>query len=312
MQSIRKVNILFSLILILSYYISSQDIQKIDFYGVISSNADKNMIKMTEDLFYTQLKDFNITLNDYRNDIKSKNITSEKNLIFPSSTSDSTVFYVIIERNGDALSKWNCKLCIKKVSDLVPTTFIKEYDSYYKILMESKDSLKSALSSILIKQKTNQVKEKTLTDSQNPIYDTKVKTNENQKNYVSIDTIVGTWIGEESIVKIVIMKGGRGFIIFKDGAAMNIVITITSQEDKQSSNYIINIKQTGHSNTSYFPELTKKDAIEAAKIANPIEWNFNTITETMLTGKKKTLQIDKETNSFIEEYIDVSWTKKNN
>ena len=71
MRFTRKTAVLFSLLAILLVTAEAQPPERIDFYGVISPDADKNMIKMTEDLYYTQLKDFSPFVNDFREKTKS-------------------------------------------------------------------------------------------------------------------------------------------------------------------------------------------------------------------------------------------------
>ena len=51
-------------------------------------------------------------------------------------------------------------------------------------------------------------------------------------------------------------------------------------------------------------------ALEAAKNAEPIEWELELTTETTLTGNKKTLVPDETGSQFQPGLIPVEWTKK--
>ena len=50
----------------------------------------------------------------------------------------------------------------------------------------------------------------------------------------STEFLSGTWGGEDTIDKIVIMRGGRGFVIFKNGSSMNITVPKTHKKSKYS------------------------------------------------------------------------------
>ncbi|MBQ5471718.1 MAG: hypothetical protein IIT58_06915, partial [Treponema sp.] len=65
-NKVSVIKLVSSLLLVFNTPVFSQEIKKIDFYGVLSPDADKNMIKMTEDLFYTQLSELSIELKDSR------------------------------------------------------------------------------------------------------------------------------------------------------------------------------------------------------------------------------------------------------
>lgn len=100
-MSLRVKNITFLFLFLgLASIACSQQSFKIDFYGVISPDADQNMIKMTEDLYFTQLKDFDFSLADLREKTKGNNFDSEDTIDFSSSDKDSSAFFVIIKRQG--------------------------------------------------------------------------------------------------------------------------------------------------------------------------------------------------------------------
>ena len=67
---------------------------------------------------------------------------------------------------------------------------------------------------------------------------------------MTLDTLAGTWTGDTLIDKIVILRGGKGFVIFKNGASMNIVISINGSS--------VTVIQKGRSNASFYPELSRE------------------------------------------------------
>ncbi len=124
-------------------------------------------------------------------------------------------------------------------------------------------------------------------------------------NSISTDFLAGTWFGEKNINKIVLMRSGRGFVIYNNGASMNINIKI---EAKNEINTII-ITQQGSQNASFFPELPRNVALLAAKNAKPIQWTLILKDNNTLTGTKQTLSISNDNNA-IPSVVDVTWTRK--
>lgn len=234
-KDLLKKSVLISIILfIFSAGLSAQS-YFIDYYGIVSTEIDENMSKMTSDLYYTQLTEINnFTITDKRTspnlknrpDISafSENALSFFTLITKDSDSDKwiTTYYVIDKANNEEHSKQ------------------KKFDSFYKILMEPKDVLRQTIKQLI----ENDTSAKTLT-SQASSEDPDLTTTD----ISSTEELSGTWTGEDNIRKIVIMRGGRGFVIFKNGATMNIIVELSGDE----SNKQVLITQKGHSNASFIP-----------------------------------------------------------
>lgn len=265
----------------------------ISFYGIISEDADENMLNVTEDVFFKKIKELNSNSIDLRL-LKDELITyfsenqNTKDLekFLSINNKKSIIFAQIFKKDSDS-GKWTCRIYLKNQNETLKT-FEKDYDSYYKILMESSELLKEAFSS----------KQNEFPDSKNVNPTKKIQ----KPNILTTETISGTWHGEEYINKIVIMRGGRGFIIFKNGASMNISVEIVNNSE-------IHIKQTSSSNASYFPELPRITALEIATIAKPIEWILTFQDDGSLYGKKYTVSVNAD-NSVQESIFDVRWTKK--
>lgn len=277
-----KKTFLFVLILIIQNIVYSQSALKIDYYGVVSSEIDENMYKMTSDLYYTQLceiEGFSIT--DKRSDSILTNAPSLDSL-----SSQNLSFYAVISKNNEN-SKWVSTLSIINGKTNSKKTQTKEYDSYYKILMEPKSTLQASLKKLISTNISTQ------SNTSDPVQNT-------TGQVASTEKLAGTWGGEETIDKIVILRGGRGFVIFKNGASMNINI------DYKSDSEII-ITQNSRSNASYFPEIPRQTALTHAVNASPIQWTFS-LSGNNLIGKKRTLIPDGE--SAKEGFLDIVWFKK--
>lgn len=257
------------------------------FFGIYSPDADKNMLSMTEDLYFKQLSDMDLSIKDNRSDSFSENYDSKQEALF-SECEETFAFFIIIKKNTS--EKWECSINLRNIETKKTKSISKEYDSYYKILMDSKTNLKASIKSLFDETEENQ---------------TIVKKSVSTKS-VTTESIAGTWTGEDAIAKIVIMRGGRGFVVFKNGATMNISVSITAFENNTNT---INVKQNGNNNASFFTDLNRKLALESAVTAKPIEWNFLLQNDGTLKGEKSTLI---EKNGTAENaLIPVTWTKNN-
>lgn len=255
----------------------------IDYYGIVATNIDSNMAKMTSDLYFTQLTEIqNFTINDKRSEQSSftdldKTQFSEQNLSF---------FSELQKDSTD--EKWNVTFHIVDNKAKKEQTETKTYDSFYKILIEPKATLQESLKNLVEKQNQNIEKQNI------SIKTTKITSTEN---------LSGTWKGENFIDKIVILRGGRGFIIFNNGASMNISLEIKTSQGEQK----VFITQKGNSNASYFPDLPRKVALNAALSAKPITWDFSIIDNNTLKGIKTTLVADSD--NYKTEKITVTWNR---
>ncbi|MDY2825299.1 MAG: hypothetical protein SOT45_05885 [Treponema sp.] len=268
-------------------YMFGQQNASVAFFGIYSPDADKNMLSMTEDLYFKQLSDMDLSIKDNRSDSFSENYDSKKESLF-SECEETFAFFIIIKKN--TAEKWECSINLRNIETKKTKSISKEYDSYYKILMDSKTNLKASIKSLFDETEENQ---------------TIVKKSVSTKS-VTTESIAGTWTGEDAIAKIVIMRGGRGFVVFKNGATMNISVSITAVENNSNT---INVKQNGSNNASFFTDLNRKLALESAVTAKPIEWNFLLQNDGTLKGEKSTLI---EKNGTAENaLIPVTWTKNN-
>lgn len=267
-----------SVLFLICFNLFGQASYKIDYYGVVSTDIDANMYKMTSDLYYTQLCEINLfTVQDKRTDEPLSKTPDVSSL-----SEDALSFFAVISKDENS-SKWYTSLNL--VNKKITHSETKEYDSYYKILMEPKDVLQNTIKS-LIKG-----------DFDLP------KTNESfSKTVTSTEFLSGTWNGENGINKIVIMRGGRGFVIFDNGASMNIVIQL------EKDGTVIKISQTGKSNASFYPDIPRETALNLAVDAKPIIWELKVADNNTLSGVKTTLV--KDGFSAKEGTVNVTWKRR--
>lgn len=228
----------------------------VEFYTLLSSTVtDSSKVQMTEDLFFTQLLSFQ----QYK--IVDKRPSSYTGI--PANPSqDTIVFYGELQENG---SSWTCTLHLEQPHLNKKTQITGNYDSYFKILSEAKSSISQLFENL-------EAPSTAATASHNPKAPAGTPT---------FDSLSGTWIGEASINKIVLLRGGRGFVIFNNGASMNISVEIQG--------HTIICTQSAKSNASFFPELPREVALVAAMNAQPITWTMTLSNNSTMTGTKRSL-----------------------
>ncbi len=290
-NSIFSVKKLFTfLILICIFNISafSQNKYSIDYFGIVAAGVDDNMSKMTSDLYYTQLCEINdYTVNDKRIGIRMASAPQSSDF------EDGKIsLYAVISKKENT-SKWISTINIYDSSRKAVFSEAKEYDSFYKILMEPKASLQETISTLLSGSGTV---------AQTPVGS--ASPSKPAAKIQSTEFLSGTWGGEETIDKIVIMRGGRGFVIFKNGSSMNITVEIQTEGSSQN----IVITQNGKANASFFPELPREVALKEAVNAKPIKWIFNINDDDTLSGTKSTLILSDGVAS--NGTLDVVWKRK--
>ncbi len=290
-KDLLKKSVLISIILfIFSAGLTAQN-YTIDYYGIVSTEIDENMSKMTSDLYYTQLTEINnFTVSDKRTTPSLKNRPD-----ISAFSETALAFFTLITKDSDS-DKWITTYYVIDKANNEEHSKQKNFDSFYKILMEPKDVLRQTIKQ-LIENDTSAKALASQTTSESPDSGTTAIS--------STEELSGTWSGEDNIKKIVIMRGGRGFVIFNNGASMNITVELSGEDaDKQ-----VLITQKGNSNASFYPELQRSAALTAAVSAEPIKWTLTLVNGNTLKGIKDTLLPDG--NSFKPGTVNVIWTRIN-
>lgn len=265
----------------------------VDYYGVVSESSDANMLKMAQDVFFTQLKSIDgIIVDDKRPDL------GRASSVIPhfADTNAKLFFYAEItdRKTGSGQTIWNCRFNAVTREDGITHSTTENYESYYKILVGAKSAIEKVLSDL---------------KSPAPEFAAASKSNiaADFSTGVDIESLAGTWGGEPYADKIIILRGGRGFIIFKNGATMNIKISVKKAEiDGKTTN--LEITQIGKSNASFFPELPREQALACAATASPITWNFSLTSADTLEGKKNTVIVTND--GTVQGSLNSSWTRR--
>ena len=261
----------------------------IDYYGIVSNEIDSNMSKMTSDLYYTQLSEIN---NFSVEDKRTTPCLSERPDAQEFSETSLSFFTVITKEEKS--DKWITTYWVVDKNKNEEHSKKKTYDSFYKILMEPKDVLKETIKQLI--ENDSGTKGITSSNSDMPFTSGAVIT--------STEELSGTWGGEDNINKIVIMRGGRGFVIFNNGASMNITVELSDSERKN-----VIVTQKGRSNASFYPDLQRTAALNAAVSADPIKWTLTLVDENTLKGTKDTLLPDGD--GYKAGSLSVTWSRVN-
>lgn len=269
----RQLCCLLLIVLFFAPSAGAEDMQ-VDYYGVVSESSDANMLKMAQDVFFTQLK----SMDGIRVDDKRPDIAKASTIVPEFIQSDSRVsFYAVIteDTNDSGMTVWKCRFTAITHPDRIEHSKTETYESYYKILSGAKNAIESVLNDI--RTPAPQFEEKAKVP---PASDFSASANK--------ESLAGTWSGEPYTDKIIILRGGRGFIIFKNGATMNIHISVSSNTSPDGDQTQLEIAQVGRPNASFYPELPREQAIECAAAGQPIKWNFTLTSADTLEGTKTT------------------------
>ena len=266
----------------------------IDYYGVVSQSSEANILKMAQDIFYTQLKSIeNISVDDKRLDSAS---TLQVLPDFSATVSPHLVFYAeITEDATNAAKEWLCTFTVLQTESEQRYTKTERYASYYKILVNAKLAIEDVLGNFM--QRAPLPAAATAAPAQNTAG-------------VKLESLAGTWTGDSDIDKAILLRGGKGFVIFKNGASMNVKVLVTAH-DAAGNVTGLQVIQDAKPNASFFPELSREVALANAALAEPILWSFQVSAAGTLLGTKRTLIPTSENPAGAEMGTqDARWTKK--
>jgi len=254
---LKKLVFVFSLIFMCLAAYSQADKPALYFYAAPASSSspeDPAAVKMTRDLLFSQLSSLDLFV------IRDKRDTEYSPDLIKKHAANDFLFYAeIYEKNGE----WLSKMHLIEAASAKETVLQNSYEGYYKILMEAKSSLTA-----LIKQfNTGNTSSAPQEIPAQPA--------------AATGNISGTWFGENHIDKIVLLRGGRGFVIFKNGASMNISVSI-------DGNTVTAVQQS-KPDASFFPDIPRETALIKAPDAAPIRWELTIKNDSLMQGVKSGL-----------------------
>lgn len=266
----------FSTFILLTLFAQFSYAINLDFYATVTNIQDSDMVNMATDLYFSQFQALpGFYVNDKRKVFFDENTALKSNISF----------YAELTETADG---WTSTLNAINLGKNKHFSFTKTYENYYLILIDAKDSIQNLIDNL------NSTDGDSLDNS---------RQNAESNIRVDMESIAGNWNGGKFIDKIVILRGGRGFVIYKNGASMDISVAINGRT--------VTITQSGKSNASFFPALAREIALKLAPSAQPVKWNFTLLDSNTLSGTETTLVPDEtsETGASIGT-IAAEWTRK--
>ncbi|HBG37369.1 MAG TPA: hypothetical protein DDW88_09930 [Treponema sp.] len=250
----KSLVITITIFLLLPCVFSQTRTKELGFFAPIYNTKDEGTAKLIVDLYYNHLLSFDsFRVQDFRSTVFSQDTALNNYGI-------QVAFFIDI---SDSDNNWT--IAFNTFFDNKTHTEEKIYDSYYQVLLSAKNDL------FVFLDRLEKTEENTAREKSDDVSATTVS--------INLDSIAGTWFTDASIDKIIILRGGRGFVIYKNGASMNISVEIRG-------NQIIAL-QTSKTNASFFPELPRDLALKVAtEELQPIKWIMTAKNENEMVGEK--------------------------
>ena len=298
----RKICFIAAIFLFLSAAVfpQGQENYALYYYGVVTNVNDQNMLNMTQDLFAAQIRGIDyVTLHDIHaggvqslyadvsTDADGSEFFSLVDEVSPV-TENAILFFVRFFRPRSD-EKWECTFFAKNTQTALVASRTKSYDSYYKILSDSKSLIQSVVAEACGKASEPEASPNVAVAA--------------RPSALNAEDISGTWSGESDISKIILMRSGRGFIVFANGATMNISVSLSGNAESRR----LRIVQQDKFNASYYPDIDRGRILSYAENAAPIEWNLVLMPNGNLEGTKKTLVAS--TDGIAPSDVKVVWKK---
>lgn len=283
--SLYKKLLLLTVLLFLLCPLSAQNrVTSVYFFATSTSTPDDPTIKLTENLFYTQFQTENLPVTDMRPWYLTDFTMGFVDI--PDLSNTDILFGLELQKESNG---WICRMNLLQCDEETPVCYENTYESYYKILMDAKN----LISQVIDHQKTTTAK----ADGETVHPDKPVSA-----GAFTLDALAGTWKGESLIDKIIILRSGRGFVIFNNGASMNISITLKGNT--------LEAVQTGKPNASFFPDLPREVALAEATRAEPVAWSLSLHDADTLSGTKTTLlPAEDDSKNAERRSVSVTWKR---
>lgn len=289
----RKCACILILLLVAMSGLGSQTLPVVAAYSLSSTNSNDTLSRTVNDLVFSFIRE----LRTYRMvDMRSESLPAD--LRVPEGT--DYLFYGFLKEQPDGI---RLELILKGGPDSVTRMISRVYENSNRILLESR---------MLVR---------TLFDQSVPLPDPSL----NQENSSSpetadaatgspsdalipvrnIDSLAGSWHGEEGIEKIMLLRGGRGIAVLATGISISLDLVIAGDD--------LVIRQKGQINPRQFSDLPDTVARQASVIVPPLEWRFRvSADQKKLSGTKKTVMIRHDGQNILSMYpqtVDVSWLR---
>jgi hypothetical protein len=288
-KRVRAIGFL-AFILAISSHAAAQDLPVVAVYTLSSSDVGDHIAKTVNDLVFSFVRE----LRTYRvMDMRSESLP--RDLGAPDGT--DYIFFGTMTDQPDGIK---LELVLKGGPLGVTRLLSRVYENSNRILLESRMLVRDLFDqSVQLPEPSIRMADAAPASAPQGLQP------ENLKPVGNIDSLAGSWKGEDGIERIMILRGGRGVAVLSSGVSIPLEI-ITSGED-------LVVRQKGSANPRQFADLPDPVAKQAAAIAPPLEWRFLiTDDQQTLSGKKKDVRIKndgKNVLSMDSREFTVSWTR---
>jgi hypothetical protein len=287
----RKYACILILVLVTMSGLGSQTLPVVAAYSLSSTNTNDMLSRTVNDLVFSFIRE----LRTYRMvDMRSESLPAD--LHVPEGT--DYLFYGFLKEQPDGI---RLELILKGGPDSVTRMISRVYENSNRILLESR---------MLVR---------TLFDQSVPLPDPSLNQEISSPPETAdagspsdalipvrnIDSLAGSWHGEEGIEKIMLLRGGRGIAVLSTGISISLDLVIAGDD--------LVIRQKGQINPRQFSDLPDTVARQASVIVPPLEWRFRVSTDQKkLSGTKKTVMIRHDGQNILSmdpQTVDVSWLR---
>ena len=218
-------------------------------------------------------------------DLRSQSVPAD----FPNDTAIDYIFFGALEEVPDGIK---LELILKGRTEQLTRIISKVYDNVNKILLDSRLLVFNLFDfSVPLEQLARSLPQ----TEQNTEF-----------GYIdTVDSLAGSWKGEQGLDRVMILRGGRGMAVFSSGVSVSLDLKI-------DNGYLL-VTQKGSLQPRQFLNLPDEIARQAVQKTNPPQWRFLVSPDKkILSGTKVDAQIQYNETAIISVKYDtatVEWLR---
>ena len=218
-------------------------------------------------------------------DLRSQSVPAD----FPNDPAIDYIFFGVLEEVPEGIK---LELILKGRKDQVTRIISKVYDNINKILLDSRLLVFNLFDfSVPLEQLARSLPQ----TEQNTEF-----------GYIdTVDSLAGSWKGEQGLDRVMILRGGRGMAVFSSGVSVSLDLKI-------DNGYLL-VTQKGSLQPRQFLNLPDEIARQAVQKTNPPQWRFLVSPDKkILSGTKVDAQIQYNETAIISVKYDtatVEWLR---
>ena len=218
-------------------------------------------------------------------DLRSQSVPAD----FPNDTAIDYIFFGALEEVPDGIK---LELILKGRTEQLTRIISKVYDNVNKILLDSRLLVFNLFDfSVPLEQLARSLPQ----TEQNTEF-----------GYIdTVDSLAGSWKGEQGLDRVMILRGGRGMAVFSSGVSVSLDLKI-------DNGYLL-VTQIGSLQPRQFLNLPDEIARQAVQKTNPPQWRFLVSPDKkILSGTKVDAQIQYNETAIISVKYDtatVEWLR---